>query len=122
MCYSALVKKDIGFLERTFAATLVRETMDHYARAVALDSKKWPPFEMPRIFPGHYAPVVWADESGRKLVEPMRYGVWPPAFVKDPQRYTTFNARRDNLNSPFWSECWRQHHGILVVEGFYERS
>jgi len=122
MCYSALVKKDLGFLETHFGATIVRETFDDYARAVAIDPKTYPPLEYPRIFPGHYAPVAVKSLDGdeRTTLVPMRYGIWPPAFVDDPKRYAAFNARRDNLASKFWSEAVSHHHGLIVLEGFFE--
>ena len=50
----------------------------------------------------------------------MRYGAYPPAHILDPKKYTSFNARRDNLTSRFWSEAFLKHHGFIVLDGFYE--
>jgi putative SOS response-associated peptidase YedK len=50
----------------------------------------------------------------------MIYGAFPPASVPKNSTYTTYNARRDNLGSRFWSESYLQHHGLIVIEAFYE--
>jgi putative SOS response-associated peptidase YedK len=50
----------------------------------------------------------------------MRYSASPPDFVSEDRKFTTFNARRDNLKSPFWSECFRRNHGFIVLRGFFE--
>jgi putative SOS response-associated peptidase YedK len=50
----------------------------------------------------------------------MRYGAHPPPQIKDPQRYTTYNARRDNLKSSFWENAFCKHHGFVVLESFFE--
>jgi len=73
-----------------------------------------------RIFPGMYAPVI-VSEGGRRVIKPMRYQCRPqgkPASY-DAQYPGTYNARRDNLEG-FWREVFGYHHGILVVDAFYE--
>ena len=119
MCYSALVRKDLDFLSEKFGASIVRESFDEYLKAVAFDSKKYPPIENERIFPGHFAPIIY-ERKGKRYIEPMRYSAFPPSFIPDPQRYTTFNARRDNLTSKFWSEMYGKNHGVVVLRGFFE--
>ncbi len=118
MCYSALVKQDLEHLGRQLGAIVIREQFEDYRRASAGDPKKFPPLQE-RIFPGHYAPVTFAGLQSRE-VRPMRYGAYPPKAAGDAKKYTTFNARRDNLTSPFWSEAFMRHHGVVVLEGFYE--
>ncbi len=119
MCYSALVAQQRQDLEKDgFEAIWQTEAFDSYAKAVAQDPKRFPPLA-PRIFPGHYAAVTFAAE-GDGRIEPMRYSAYPPSHIPHPERYTTFNARRDNLGSAFWAQGFRQHHGFVVLQGFYE--
>lgn len=123
MCYSALVKRDLKLLESRFGATVIRDGFEAYQRQSSQDPKAFPP-AAPRIYPGHHAPVValagHAASGQDKIIELMRYSVDPPPYIPTPQRYTTFNARRDNLTSKFWSEAFMVHHGIVLLEGFYE--
>ncbi|MCX6124413.1 MAG: SOS response-associated peptidase family protein [Proteobacteria bacterium] len=58
--------------------------------------------------------------NGQRVIELMRYGAYPPAHIQDPKRYTTYNARRDNLTSRFWSDAFQLHHGFIVLTGFFE--
>jgi putative SOS response-associated peptidase YedK len=118
MCYSALVKRSLKHLEDSFGAIEVRTDFSLYERNHQRDPKRFPPFE-DRIFPGYYAPVVYEREGGR-VISPMRYGAYPPPSVKNQNAYTTFNARRDNLTSNFWSMAFMRHHGVVVLEAFYE--
>ena len=73
-----------------------------------------------RIYPMWYAPVmVWED--GQRLVKPMRYHCRPAG---KPAAYDTrypgcYNARRDNLEG-FWRKQFGHHHGVLLVNAFYE--
>lgn len=118
MCYSALVKKDLTFLGQTYGATVIRDQVATFERLSATDPKRYPPLRS-RIFPGHYAPVL-SLEDGQKTIRLMRYGAYPPPHIPHPERYTTYNARRDNLTSPFWSDAYMKHHGFVVLGGMYE--
>jgi putative SOS response-associated peptidase YedK len=118
MCYSALVKKDLTFLGQTYGATVVRDQVANFERLSTIDPKRYPPLRS-RIFPGHYAPVIYEDE-GQRTIRLMRYGAYPPPHVHNPERYTTYNARRDNLRSPFWGDAYMKHHGFVVLGGIYE--
>lgn len=118
MCYSALVKKDIEYLGKKFGAIAVREQLDLYDEGTRKDPKKYPKLH-DRIYPGHYAPIIFPSHES-KAIEVMRYGAFPPPDVLNPEKYTTFNARRDNLTSKFWSEAFMKHHGIVILKGFYE--
>ena len=82
------------------------------------DSKQDPPLKE-RIYPGYYAPVIYKREKDLAC-EVMRYGAFPPPHIKDPGRYSSFNARRDNLTSSFWGNAFMKHHGVVVLKGFYE--
>lgn len=118
MCYSALVKQDLKYLGRRYGALAVREQIDSYLQAATDNSKEFPPLKE-RIYPGYYAPVIF-QRNGETVTEVMRYGAFPPAHIKDPSKYSSFNARRDNLTSSFWGNAFMKHHGFVVLEGFYE--
>lgn len=73
-----------------------------------------------RVFPMHYAPVM-VMEGGRRVIKPMRYQCRPagkPGFF-DTKYPGTYNARRDSLGG-FWRELFGLHHGIVVLDAFYE--
>ncbi|MGY4516283.1 SOS response-associated peptidase family protein [Lysobacter sp. HA18] len=73
-----------------------------------------------RIFPGGYAPVLIV-EDGRKIVRPMRYQcrVAGKPATWDTRYPGTYNARRESLEG-FWGAQFGRHHGVMVVERFYE--
>ena len=118
MCYSALVIQDLKYLGRRYGAIAVREQIASYEEASVGDSKIFPALKE-RIYPGYYAPVIF-KRNGELVTEVMRYGAYPPAHIKDPGRYSSFNARRDNLTSSFWGNAFLKHHGVVVLKGFYE--
>lgn len=117
MCYSALVQRDLDLLRRRYGAIVVRSDFDAYDIRSRRDPKTFPP-AAEQIYPGHYAPVIF-ERDGERHVMPMRYGAYAP-FDMGQRQYTTFNARRDNLTSPFWSEAFLRHHGFVVLKAFYE--
>lgn len=115
MCYSPMVEKSLKVLEQDFGVVAVRESFNDYDRLHHDEPKKFPDFSREQIFPGHFAPVATA--AG---IEPMRYSAWPSASIKDPARYTTYNARIENLGSPFWMECPEIAPGVVKVKAFLE--
>jgi putative SOS response-associated peptidase YedK len=73
-----------------------------------------------RIFPFWYAPVVVETPRGR-VVQPMRYhcrGQGKPEN-SDERFPGLYNARRDSLDG-YWREQFGSHHGVLVIQAFYE--
>jgi len=117
MCYSALVERNLSYLQRTFGAHPVREQIELFDKASAADPKTFPPLQ-DRIFPGNFAPVIYQSQSDRRI-ELMRYGTFLPESMR-AKRYTNYNARLDNINSPFWQDAYLRGHGMLVVNGFFE--
>jgi putative SOS response-associated peptidase YedK len=115
MCYSPFVQKSLKVLEADFGIAPVREMFTECERLHDSDPRKFPDFSREQIFPGHFAPVV--TKFG---IEPMRYGAWPSVSIKDPGRYTTYNARIENLDSPFWCECPEAGRGVVEVTAFLE--
>lgn len=73
-----------------------------------------------RIFPMVYTGVI-IKQDGENLLTPMRYFCRPAGKPSsyDRQFPGLYNARRDNLEK-FWSEQFRRHHALIVVESFYE--
>jgi len=118
MCYSALVIQDLKYLGRRYGALAVKDQFASYEEASIGDSKLFPALKE-RIYPGYYAPVIF-KQNGELVTELMRYGAYPPPHIKDPSRYSSFNARRDNLTSSFWCDAFMKHHGVVVLKGFYE--
>ena len=118
MCYSALVKKDLDFLGQHYGASVIRQQISDFKALSAENPKLYPPLHS-RIFPGHYAPIIFI-ENGIRVIKLMRYGAYPPPHIPNPAKYTTYNARRDNLLSSFWSDSFKKHHGFVVLMAMYE--
>ncbi|GAB2545425.1 SOS response-associated peptidase family protein [Rhodanobacter koreensis] len=70
--------------------------------------------------PGQYAPVM-IRKDGRRLVVPMRYQCRLPCWTEAVERKHpgTYNARRDNLEKT-WGQLFGYHHGVMVMNAFYE--
>lgn len=118
MCYSILIKGDLRHLSEKYGAIAV-PNMDAYIHSSDVDPKRFPPLR-DRIYPGYYAPVIDERNDRSRVVDLMRYGSYPPPEMSLPKNYTSFNARRDNLSSPFRGNAFMKHHGFIVLEGFYE--
>lgn len=73
-----------------------------------------------RIYPGLYVPVL-ISEGGQLVVKPMRYQCRPAGMpAKFDKEYPgTYNARRKKLEG-FWKGQFGRHHGIMIVNAFYE--
>jgi len=73
-----------------------------------------------RIFPRWYAPVI-VNDGGRRVIRPMRYQcrlAGKPSFY-DKKFPGTYNARRDSLED-YWAPAFGKHHGIVMVDSFFE--
>ena len=119
MCFSAMIKRDMkaeGFdIERHW----IREDVRLFEQRSKTNPKSFPAMR-DRIFQGSYAPVFHLDQAGGLGVSPMRYGVYQPEFIKDTRIAKAFNARRDNLQAPYWSEAFQKRHGFVLLGSFYE--
>jgi len=118
MCYSVLVRKTITDSQKRYGAIAFRNAEEDYAMRAAADPKHFPPLSS-RVYPGHFASVFFKD-AGRIQVELMRYGTYPPIDGAAAKKYTSFNARSDNLRSHFWSNAFMHHHGFVIVTAFFE--
>lgn len=73
-----------------------------------------------RFYPGTFVPVM-VMEGGQRVFKPMRYHCRParmPASF-DMQYPGCYNARRDSLKG-FWQEEYGHHHGVVILNAFYE--
>lgn len=61
-------------------------------------------------------------ESGKRIIEPMRYRVRPHGSKEEiPSKFNVFNARIDALEKrKTWSPLFMRNHGIFVFSKFYE--
>ncbi len=73
-----------------------------------------------RIFPMHYAPIVFQD-GNRRVMRLARYHCRKPnepAFI-DRKLPGLYNARRDSLGK-YWREQFGFSHAVMLVESFFE--
>jgi putative SOS response-associated peptidase YedK len=123
-------KKRLADAERTLASRTTKAAEE--SQRIATDKIRWAMAKLEdirrtalkprdsRIFPGQYVPVLIC-EDGQMVVKPMRYQCRPagkPAAY-DVKYPGTYNARRDNLEG-FWKGQFGYHHGIMIVNAFYE--
>ncbi len=119
MCYSAMIKRQLKAQGLDLNTHWIREDLDLFELRSKTDPKGFPPMK-DRIFQGSYAPVYHLNKEGKLGASPMRYGVYQPAFIKDPRIAKAFNARRDNLQASYWSEAFQLHHGFVLLDSFFE--
>lgn len=122
MCYSVMLQRAVEAYERRFPH-LERVDMPDYDARHARDPKLFPVLE-DRLFQNRFAPVLIRAPVGSRddscRLELMRYSAFPPDYIANSKGLTTFNARRDNLLSPFWKGAFGTGHGVILVKGFFE--
>jgi len=122
MCYSALLKQDMKYLEDEFGAEAVKELWHKIYESEKVNPKKFRfAAKDNRIFPNYFAPVITMGGDNLEI-RPMQYSAFPPSYmpVESAKKLTTFNARRDSLGKRFWSESFGVNHGLIILGGFYE--
>jgi putative SOS response-associated peptidase YedK len=64
---------------------------------------------------------VIVSEHGQRVIKPMRYQCrLPDKPARNDALYPgTYNARRDSLEA-YWKNAFGHHHGVVVVQSFYE--
>lgn len=120
MCYSALLRRQYKDLEKRFGKITVRTGME-FVREEEHERPGRAVAQADRVFPGVSGTVLWRD--GSDLVqESMYYGAHPPARISPvrAKSLTTYNARCDNLESPFWEHAFLKQHGLAWLDGFFE--
>jgi len=118
MCYSGIFEREMEKYIDLFGAEEAEKVWDLFDLRKKRDPKSFK--DELRTYPKYYAPVVHLNAKGQRVVSPMRYSAYPPPFVDSTRNYTSYNARRDNLHSPFWSEAFAIHHGFVVMKTFFE--
>ncbi|MGE5451411.1 MAG: SOS response-associated peptidase family protein [Acidobacteriota bacterium] len=123
-------KKRLADAERTLATKTTKAATE--SQRIATDKIRWAMTKLDdirrtdlkprdaRVFPGHYVPVL-ISEGGQLVVKPMRYQCRPAGKQAnyDIKYPGTYNARRDNLEG-FWKGQFGHHHGIMIVNAFFE--
>jgi putative SOS response-associated peptidase YedK len=123
-------KKRLGDAERTLKTKETKKALedqrisstkiDQLVKRIADVNRTEPKERDSRIFPFHYSLIV-VDEGKGPTIIPARYHCRPagkPEFF-DRKFDGLYNARRDSLEK-FWSELFRQNHGIMQVSSFFE--
>lgn len=120
MCFSALIRAKLEELEQESGAKAVTTLWARLYESGRTDPGKikFVAGSEGRLFPGVLAPVIWQNQ-GRLLIEPMKYSAWAPTHLKS-RNLTSYNARRDNLTSPFWASAFCKGHGMIIMKAFYE--
>ncbi len=118
MCYSGIFEREMEKYIDLFGAEEAEQVWELFDLRKKRDPKTFK--DEPRTYPKYYAPVAHLNASGHSVVSPMRYSAYPPPFVDSARHYTSYNARRDNLTSPFWSEAFGVHHGFVIMKTFFE--
>jgi putative SOS response-associated peptidase YedK len=122
MCYSVMVAQEIKSLHKRLGSILVREDEESYFESERIKRNPILPELKPRIFSGHFAPVYFRNAQGDFERNLMRYSAYPPDTIvpRQSSKLTTFNARRDNLLSPFWNTAFMVGHGFVALQSFFE--
>lgn len=133
MCYSAIVKQQLKELSESFHATIDEAYFESLNEVTTAQPKKVAAL-VTRIFPKSHGIGIVTHHKGSsiatkhakqgfqgRLLVPMRYGIFPPPQLSHDRTFeAVFNARKDNLTSPFWKESFGHHHGLMVIESFFE--
>ena len=120
MCFSALIRAKLEELEQEAGAKAVASLWAQLYETDRTDPGKikFVAGSEGRLFPGILAPVIRKDRE-KLWIEPMIYSAWAPAHLKS-RNLTSYNARRDNLTSPFWASAFGKGHGMIIMKAFYE--
>lgn len=105
MCGRYTLHKKVDELaERFNVATMSADLRDNY-----------------NVAPGQIMPVITEDESGKRHLELMKWGLIP-VWAKDPAiGYKLINARDDTIfEKPMWRSVILKKRAIIPADGFYE--
>jgi putative SOS response-associated peptidase YedK len=111
MCYSVLVRRDRKLLAQRLGLS--------FDIVFTGDNPGIDDGATEQLYPGAQTSIFQLD-SDKVQINQMRFGAFPPASLPKNTYYTTYNARRDNLTSRFWSESFCHSHGIIGIESFFE--
>ena len=73
------------------------------------------------VAPGQLMPVITEDESGKRSLEIMKWGL-VPSWAKDPKiGYKLINARDETIfDKPMWRNVILKKRCLIPADGFYE--
>lgn len=120
MCYSVVIEQDISTLERILKAKAIAKAYEKFSQMVEAEPGKYKSLTHKRIFPFYFASVMYQNKDGERVLEPMRYQVFPESFESDPTHLTLYNARLDHLDSAVWQKMFMHNHGLVIIRSFYE--
>lgn len=99
---------------------VLEEWSDEAAALFGVEDTHEQAFSNYNVAPSQVMPVV-AIVEGKRVVEPMKWGL-VPMWSKEPQvKYSTFNAREEDLfENPTWRGAARHHRCLIPATAFYE--
>lgn len=99
----------------------VYATADGFKNNFGLLDKPNKGFESYDIRPSQLAPVVYAGEDGKPILEEMKWGLVPSWWKQDPRiGYKLFNARGDKVfSSGMWRGIYRKR-ALVPATGYFE--
>jgi len=99
---------------------VLEDWSDEVAALYGVDDAKEHEFSNFNVAPTQVMPVV-AEIEDKRVVEPMKWGL-VPMWAKEPElKYSTFNARAEDLfEKPTWRGAARHHRCLVPASGFYE--
>lgn len=99
---------------------VLEDWSDEAAALFGVEDTKEVAFSNYNVAPTQVMPVV-AEIEGKRVVEPMKWGL-VPMWSKEPQmKYSTFNARAEDVfEKPTWRGAAKYHRCLIPATGFYE--
>ena len=120
MCFSAEAQINRNYLEAKYNAIYDEISFTKYKSLSESEPKKYRSIEdNPVIFVNYYAPLITLV-NGNRVIQPMRYSTYLPEKFRGTKKYSSYNARKDNLQSKFWSDSFMKNHGIIILKSFFE--
>jgi putative SOS response-associated peptidase YedK len=99
---------------------VLEEWSDDAAAFFGVQAPHEMPFSNYNVAPSQVMPVVAVIE-GKRVSEPMKWGL-VPMWSKEPEvKYSTYNARSEDLfEKPTWRGAARHHRCLIPATAFYE--
>lgn len=99
---------------------VLEEWSDEAAALFGVENTSEKPFSNWNVAPTQVMPVI-AEIEGKRVVETMKWGL-VPMWSKEPQvKYSTFNAKSEDMfDKPTWRGSARHHRCLIPATAFYE--
>ncbi|MBL6988422.1 MAG: SOS response-associated peptidase family protein [Bacteriovoracaceae bacterium] len=133
MCFSLQVDINLKKLAARFQAEVSQNDFDRFYKMASKDPEKYKGLDTKgRIYPNCYAPIVFMEQKGQRIIKPMKYQLLPS--FSESNRYRrlnpktnrkilvhTYNARLDKLEERrAWKNVFMKNHALVPFRGFYE--